>query len=251
MDDLAKVIQSGDIESPSETNTEETLPKEIIRQDEEDRPVGCEEIDITTVSLTQWFKANHKTFDNVNRVIGQVRGVDFDENLWFAILDPKGGIAEDGHRKRNLESFKGSDEFPVLDLPGHSMEVFTNCFIITNPIGDAKFLKCYGVRSGLVVYFCINVEGRLIPYGKTKMRKKAPGIKMELCDTAPILHNLSTPLNKENLTLQYSQIRKSIDDINTKNEAIEWFIQKREGVIDLGHLMKIDDGIMHLTTYSS
>jgi ABC-type antimicrobial peptide transport system ATPase subunit len=116
-------------------------------------------------------------------------------------------------------------------------------------MGDAKFLKCYGVKSGLIVYFCINIEGNLIPYARTKMKKRERGVKLITVESSTILSNLTSPIDPELLILQFTQIRKSIDTITTKNEAIKWFLEKRKGVIDIGHLMKIENALMHLTTY--
>jgi hypothetical protein len=253
MDNLSQVIQDGDVTPESYENSEEALPGGIIRQEDTSEsipdPVQEESVEIGITSLSEWFKSNNENFDNVNYVRLNVKGVDPDETLIFTISDPKGGKDKRGFDKRNIKVFENANQFPVLDLPGTTMEIYTNCFIITNDMSDAKFLKCYGVKSGLIVYFCINIEGSLIPYARTKMKKREKGVKLISADTTGILSNLAAPIDPELLILQFAQIRKSIESITTKDEAIKWFMEKREGVIDIGHLMKIENALMHLTTY--
>jgi hypothetical protein len=253
MNNLSQVIQNGEVTPESYENSEEALPGGIIRQEDTSEPVPEpvqeESVEIGITSLSEWFKSNNERFDNVNYVRLNVKGVDPDETLIFTIPDPKGGKDSRGFDKRNIKVFESANQFPVLDLPGTTMEIYTNCFIITNDIDDEKFLKCYGVKSGLIVYFCINIEGNLIPYARTKMKKRESGVKLINISTQTILSNLTAQIDPELLILQFAQIRKSIDTITTKNEAIKWFMEKREGVIDIGHLMKIENALMHLTTY--
>lgn len=258
MDDLSKVIQNGDQEFDDIESLEEQLPMGIIRQgtteeSTQDDPINLDddtdEESIKISSLSSWFKENHERFDNINHVKLSVKGVDPDETLVFSILDPKGGMDDRGFPKRYLTLFENANNFPVLDLPGVSMEIFTNCFIIVYDLGNANFLKCYGVKSGLNVYQCINVSGTLVPHTLIKMKKNSKEFKMVDIETNNILTNLSSSLDKELLILQYPQIRKFIEDISTKNNAIDWFIERRKNIIEMGHLMKIENAILHLTTY--
>lgn len=244
-DDLAQMIQNEPVEQQTESvdleNTQEEQQSEEVETSEET------EFDISVLSLTEWFENNHRNFPNVNPVKVAIRGHDSSKTLIFSVLDPKGEETEDGHIKVELEMIKGTDEFNVLDLPGIEMDVYSNGFkIIYNY--ENYVLKCYGVRTGLIVIYCINHNGNLLPYAEGKLGKKDEGIDIVHPDTGAIRTKLSEDLDIEDLQLMYKQVQKCLEEFPTKQATLEWMNKRQTTVRDINHLLQIDRVLMWLVS---
>ena len=211
-------------------------------------PEPVSEYEIETISLPEWFGNNHARFDNINHVRLQIRGIDDGAYLIFSILDPKGGRAEDGHPNRKLRLMEEANLISVLNLPGYSMDVFSNGFRVVYDHGDGRFIKCYGVKTGLIIVYCVNHNDKMIPYAKVKMKRKSIGINTIPVDATAIRLKMSNPADLESLQIQYKQIQKSIEDINTTEEAVDWLLERQSVVMDINHHILIDDVIMWLVT---
>ncbi len=85
---------------------------------------------------------------------------------------------KDGNIERELYTFKGADTFRVLDLPGIGMNIFNNGFKIVYGYDKSIAIKAYGIKTGLMISYCLNVEGKLIPYSNTKLKKRDSGIEL-------------------------------------------------------------------------
>jgi len=243
-DNLAQMIDETDVPVQEETalDLEDTTPSEQDTEEEEDRH------EISTVPLSEWFSKNHQNFPNVNPVKVSIRDVDPDATLIFSVENTKDIKNDEGRLVREIEIFKKAKTFPVLNLPGHTMNVFNNGFVIVYDCGQGRFLKCYGVKTGLITQYCISVDGSLIPYSKTKLKKKDTGLDMVEPDMTAIQESLGNELDAEGLQIQYKQVQKSIDDITTKADAIKWMTDKAKEVTDINHLMQIDDVLMWLAS---
>ena len=151
------VFSEADLDLPE---TEEPTTEETVQ------PEG---IGITT--LNTWFEANSSNFDNINQVKVSIRGVNPEANLIMAVMD--GSEETDGSEEpsRELRVFDNANVQPILDLNGIDMQVYNNGFRAICEYEDNIYIKCYGVRTGLIVVFCNNIQGVLIPYNVTKVKK--------------------------------------------------------------------------------
>ena len=214
----------------------ETPLDNAVAEEEESKAIN-----IKTISLVEWFEQNHMRFQNVNNVKVTIKDVDPDKTLIMSVLDP--GISESEDSKRKLHTFENADEIQVLDLPGISMDVYNNGFkIICNH--ENVFMKCYGVKTGLFVVFCNNINQQLIPHEITKLKKKGEELEVIYKSNSEITPKFVESVDKEELMILYKQITKYIDDINTKQDAINWLLSRQSGVRDVNHHLQIDKTIV-------
>lgn len=252
---LADMIQNEKV-GPSEAQTDFSDQPETPVQEEsvevEVTPEPQESIieestsnnEIGVVMLSDWFDSNHDNFDRVNRIKAQIRGVDPTERLLCSVLDPKGELDEEDQPIRHLELIKDANVFPVLDIPGDDMDVYGNGFQILYSYNEDIVLKCYGIKTGLIILFCLDHNDQILPYAKTKLKKKDTGLNIIQPNREVLINNISTELDIEGLILQYNQVQKEIDQISDKQSAISWLIARQAGIRDINHLLKIDDLII-------
>ena len=224
--------------------TQEEVIKEEVEKEAD--PDNC---DVSVITLFDWFEANHKLFENVNYVkTAGVRGVDPSETLICAVAEKSGNKNEDGDVIRHFRFFEGANLHPVLNAPAAFMDMFSNGFVIGYSFDQNLFIKCYGVRTGLVVIYCAVLDEILIPFNKVKMKKKDMGLNLIYPDIESITSYLNQPLDREALQIQYRQIQKHIDNIETKTDVIKWLTAKAYEVTDINHLLQIDDVIMWMVS---
>jgi len=230
-------------EAPSDesvvfSETDLDLPVEEQVQEEQVQEEQANVIGIT--SLSNWFEANCTNFDNINQVKVAIRGVDSDETLIMAVKDSSGEKDKEGHDKRNLRVYENADKHPVLNIPGATMDVYNNGFKIVYAYQENVFIKCYGVRTGLIAVFCINVEGLLIPYATTRVKKKDTDLEVLTKNPAEIVDKLPLDADLEALQLLYKQSAKAVEDLTTNRDVVEWMITRQAEVTDINHHLQID-----------
>jgi len=248
-DNLAQLIKTEQVDQPNHTlnleNQEETIDdtQEIETTSTEHQYISIDSTDeVEVVILSEWFEENNTNFDRVNTLKIRVRGVKPDERLLCSVLDPKNEIDDDGHPIRNLELIKDANVFPVLDLPGYDMDVYGNGFQIMYAYGDDIILKCYGIKTGLIVVFCLNINNQLIPYNRIKLKKKDSSITITHPNREFISNNINnTPLDLESFQIMYKQVQKELEKITDKQSAIDWLLDKQSNIRDINHLLQIDD----------
>lgn len=249
-DNLAQLIQNEQVgqQNPatdfeSHENVEPSVGTEVLENTIE-QSLTTESLEnnvIDVIMLSEWFENNNENFDRINRLKIQVRGVKPDERLLCSVLDPKGEIDDDNHPVRHLELIKDANIFPVLDMPGYDMDVFGNGFKIMYSFGDDVVLKCYGIKTGLIIVFCLYINNQLIPYDRIKLRKKDTNITISEPNREYIRTNILSQLDLEGLQIQYKQVLKELDQISDKQSAITWLLGKQENIRDINHLLQIDD----------
>jgi hypothetical protein len=242
-ENLSEMIQDTNTGSPDKGVELDIEQATVNIEKEVDEELG---FDITTIPLATWFAANSQLFQNIRPVGVQVRDVPENKYIIFAVDNHKRDLNEEGRVIKSLRLFPDANIFPVINLPGVSMNVFKNGFITIHDHGNGRYLKCYGVKTGLVTFYCVSIDGELVPYSKTKIKKTDAGLDMVEPDNDQIVANLNAALDSEALQIQYSQIQKVISDITTKSEAIKWMSAKTQDVADINHLMQIDDVLMWL-----
>ena len=101
--------------------------------------------------------------------------------------------------------------------------------------------------SAQIKIFCLNINNQLIPYHRSKLRKKDTRIEIIEPNQNYISNNINNvPLDLEALQIQYKQVQKELDQITDKQSAITWLLSKQDNIRDINHLLQIDDILIWL-----
>lgn len=254
MNDLINMIQNEDVsdqELPTDIPEEEveTTPdaeETNVQEQPQPQPVEEELDEVESISLSEWFWENKANFPECGHLKLSVKGVDAQDELVFSVPHPKGGLDDVGHERRTIEIIKDAKVYKVLDLPGISMDVYGNGFKILYNYDDTIFLMCYGTKTGLNVMFCIVNDERVLPYASTKLKKRGKTIKVIPPNLDRIEASFDGQLDTEALQIMYPQVQKQIAQITTKDEAINWFLDRKSEIRDINHMMQIDQVIYWL-----
>jgi len=241
---LSEMIREED-QQPVFEETTLDLPTEEATPEEE--PVAAEEPqteEIPIVPLNTWFEANSSAFGNVNQVKAVIRGVDPSKTLIMAVLDGQGEV--DGHPSRDLQLFKNADVQPVLGIPANDMQIYNNGFRLIHPYNDNIAIKCYGVRTGLICVFCNLINGEMIPYHVSKIKKKDESIEVVRKPVEEVNEKLSQQADLEALQLLYKQSSKAVENMTTNQTAVSWLINRQNEVTDINHHLQIDNVIIDI-----
>ena len=200
---------------------------------------------IAVTDLGSWFEANHESFPEVKQVRLQVTGVEPSEDLVLTVPHESGEILEGDIPKRRLMKIDDANILPVLNLPGVDMNVYNNGFRIISQFSDDMFLKCYGVKTGLIVVFCQRVDDQLLPYAKVKVGKKATDLEFV---AAPdnLLDKGREILDKEALVLLYGQASGDVEELNTNLDAVKLLSEKQGSIRDINHHVQIDNALIDI-----
>jgi len=199
---------------------------------------------IGITSLSTWFEANASQFNNINQVKVAIRGVDENKTLIMAVVDASAEDSEEGNEPRNLRVFENADTHPVLDIPAASMDVYNNGFRIMYQYSDNVYIKCYGIRTGLIAVFCNNINDDLVPYAVTRIKRKDDEIEVIARDSAEVIEKLGGTLDGETLQLRYKQAAKSVDELGTNLDAVKWLLARQDEITDINHHLQIDNIII-------
>lgn len=266
-DDLTQMVNSETDDEPMAFSKDELdLPEEKAAEEEVVAgPVGGEEQandgeapeeatqtetnqandSISVVSLGSWFEQNGSNFQDIRQVKLQVNGVDPKEDLVLTIPHESGAVLEGDIPKRRLIKIDDANVIPVLDLPGIDMKVYNNGFRIINQYNDTTYLKCYGVKTGLIVVFCAAVHGHLLPFLKTKVGKKAADLEVQFPEIN-LAEKATQNLDKENLILLYRQATGDTDDLVTNLDAVRYLSEKQDSIRDINHHIQIDNALIEI-----
>jgi hypothetical protein len=234
------MFEEADLDLPTEEETEVTAAA-----DETEVAPSVPAIGI--MPLSTWFERESDKFDNINEVKVAIRGVDEDKTLIMAVKtgEPKTTEDEDAEDPRNLRVFENADVYPVLDLPAKCMEIYNNGFQIQYDYGDEILIKCYGVRTSLIVTFCQDISGAPIPYAIVRVKKKDEEMEVPAAPDAEVIAGkIGSPLDAEALQLRYKQISKDVGDMNTIQDAMAWLLEKQSTITDINHHLQIDNVII-------
>jgi len=241
-ENLSQMVREGQADDAVVFSEEQldlpTTEEEAAATTEEVTEEAANVIGIT--SLSSWFEANVDGFDNINQVKVAIRGVNADQTLIMAVKDPAGDQDSEGHDKRNLRVFENADSHPVLNIPGGSMDVYNNGFRIVYAVEDNTYIKCYGVRTGLIAVFCNDIAGKLIPYATVRVKKKDTELELVSRDQAEVTAKLALNADLEALQLLYKQSAKAIEELSTIQSVVDWLLERQAEVTDINHHLQID-----------
>jgi len=222
---------------------EETLEAETVAAEIEEEPVEENTTEtINTVLLSDWFEANHANFEDINRVRIELNRVRPNRSIVTTIIDSE--ATDDLDRKVCM--FEDADRFKVLDIESSNFHMYgVNKFRIIYRYNDIA-IKCYGTKTILFAVFCNIVDDKLIPYYSTKLKPTDETLEIIYSDSAVMQEKLAGPVDFEALQLLYKPIAKKTDDTNTVQDAVDWFLTVQESIVDITHLLKIDNILVNL-----
>ncbi len=245
-ENLSQMVKDAPTEDPvvfSATELDIPIEEDVVTEEEPQANT------IAIVPLSVWFDQNCDRFDNINQVNAKIRGVDGSKTLIMAVKDSSGEKNSEGEDKRNLRTFENADIHPVLDIPGVSMDVYNNnIFRIVYEYGNGIFIKCYGVRTGLIAVFCNTINGNLIPYATTRVKKKDTELEVAAFPVAEMSAKLLLNADLEELQLLYKQSVKAIEGFTTNQDVVTWMLERQVDVTDINHHLQIDGALIDILT---
>lgn len=195
---------------------------------------------VPIITLPEWFTKFSENGE-VKPVKIVIKGVNPDNIL--IVSYPTGVKLEDGSDEKDVELFKRANKIPALDLPAETVNIYSNSFRMVQEYGDGVWIKAYGLKTNIIISFCINVNGVLIPFETTKVKRKE---KIVVVPTHPNVAGLSEklglPADTEALELRYKQ-SKGIT-ATTNMDIVTWLTDKQKDVADINHHLQIDSVIM-------
>ncbi len=228
------------ISTKKSNKSENHIPvKETIIEDKSEENIP----EISLINFYDWYEANCSSIHNVARVKAEVSNINVKDSIIFKIQK---GKPED--ESMELVSFYNPGARPILNLPPVYMKVFKNdTFEVLHSYSDEIFVKSYGVKTGLILIFCANVDGKIVPYHRIKIKKNVTTIKLDkLPDIPSIRERLSEDVDVESVQLLYKQAIKYLSEFTTKENTLNWFLKKETEVIDINHLLKIDSVLINV-----
>lgn len=231
-----KKIQNEEVrlETNSESSTEVENPNQL-------------EESINIINFYDWWEMfnNKNMISDISRVNQEVSQTNVKDTIIFKV--PKGKENTD---QKELVVFYNPSNRPILCIPPVSMKVFKNdTFEVLHVYNDKFFIKSYGVKTGLILVFCVSVDGNIIPYKKEKIKKNITSIKIpssiETIENK-IKNSLNEPVDIEAIQLLYKQSVKFKDEFTTKQSSLNWFLKRQNEVVDINHLLKIDSVLINI-----
>ncbi len=233
--EVTKESKPASMEELEVSSTKTSTPTDTKSKEEENKSSR-----IGVVSLYDWFEKNKDKFiGHIKKVKVESKDVNQKRNLAFSVL-----VGKEGSSERDLFIIKPADQIKVLDLPGVGMNIYNNGFRILYDVGNSIILKAYGIKTGLILTYCLNVDGMLIPYASTKLKKKDPGIEIIEPNVQDIGRRLGLNADLESAILLYKQLQKTDEKIVSNMDLLKWFISRERGVVDINHFLLIDKVLM-------
>ena len=124
------------------------------------------------------------------------------------------------------------------------MQVYNNGFRVICEYIDNIYIKCYSIRTGVIAVFCNNIDGVLIPYKVAKVKRSDEIVEVSRRNAAEVEVKLPEAANLEDLQLRYKQSSKSIDELNTNKEVVQWLLSRQDEIYDINHHLQIDNVII-------
>jgi len=241
LEEMIKNLNSDETESSIKEPIQEAIEeKTIIEEPQINEEIETAEINL--INFYDWYENYADSIHNISRVKAEVSNINLKDSIIFKI---KKGKAED----MELVSFYNPSIRPILNLPPVYLKVFKNdTFEALHQCDNEIFIKSYGLKTGLIIIYCANVDGKIIPFEKIKIKKNVTSIKLINYSSVvdEIRAKLPDDVNQENVQLLYSQASKFKNEFTTKEKTVEWFLKKQSEIIDINHLIKIDNVLINV-----
>lgn len=240
LSDMIKTLNNTTEETEIENKVEVAPQEEVkVENDKVEEEVVVETKN--TISITNfhdWYLENANSISGISRVRVEVTNINSSDSFMFKI--PKGKQSDS--EEKELISFYNPKGRLILNLPPVYLKVFKNdTFVALHSFNNEVFIKSYGIKTGLIIVYCVNVNGMVLPVERIKIKKGVESIELPTLKT---VEELTTKLQEnvdiEALQLLYKQVIKVKDEFTTKEKTLEWFLKKQNEVIDINHLIKID-----------
>lgn len=229
LETLETAVESTPTEAPVVEATPVEPPVEV-------RPERAVEI----ITLPEWFTKFSENGD-VKPVKIVIKGVNPDNIL--IVSYPTGSKLEDGSDEKDVELFKRANKIPALDLPASVVNIYSNSFRMVQEYADGIWVKAYGLKTNIIISYCINVDNLLIPFETSKVKRKEKIVVIPTyTDLEVLAAKLALPADTEALELRYKQ-SKGIT-ATTNMDIVRWLCTKQNDVADINHHLQIDSVIM-------
>ena len=240
-DNLAEMVKTLNTTPVTPTVNDDQTEKKVVDKVEEPETVSGTEIALT--NFYDWYEANAESIQNVARVKAEVANIDSKDSIIFKIAKGKNG------EEMELVSFYNPSTRPIVNLPPVYMKIFKNdTFEVLHQLTNEIFIKSYGVKTGLIIVYCANVDGKVVPYERIKVKKNVTSIKLAGHEgiSKEIKDKLQEEVDVEAIQLLYKQAIKVKDEFTTKEKTLDWFLKKQLEVVDINHLLKIDQVLINV-----
>jgi len=223
----------------SEQKVVETEPKKLMTEKGFELPL---------ISLADWFLENSPSIASIR--IAKVNMVGVDSKKTIIIAVPEARSEKDSGSNvdtREVMVMKKCLQKQVVNLPPSQIDIFDHDVMrIIYACADDIFIKSYCLKTGLINVFCLKVGECIVPYTRDRIKKGAKTVLVPLPDPEYIKGRLAKSADTQKIHLLYKQVEKQMDSIKINMEAIMWLNSRQEGVIDVNHLMQLDDTIIYI-----
>lgn len=238
------VIPSKKIEEIAPAEKQEKITGEIIQT----HNLTDQSFEFPLVPLSDWFHENASAMQSVRVPKTFVlHGVNPKKTIIVTVLENRVDKDSPDSDSREVMVIKKCLTKQVINLPPYSVDVFDHDILrIVYQCGNGISIKSYCLKNGLINIFCWEVDNELIPYARDRLKKGTKTVVVPLPDFDFITNKLKAPADLQKIHLLYKQVEKQTDSIKTNFEAIAWLNSRQEGVIDVNHLMQLDDTIIYI-----
>ena len=243
-DDLMTLIKQGVKEEPiiiSKPSEELVPPLKTVEPQEVMEEVAQTESEFPLVSLSAWWAEHYKLIQNIRVPTVHMLDVDSEDNIIITVPKAK---EEPGRRVRVIERCLTKQ---VVNLPPVTFDIFDHdVFRIIHSCGNNIFIKSYTSKTGTINIFYLSYNNELIPYARERSKKNSKSVKVFSPNFRAIEEKLNQSADVQKIFLLYKQIEKQMDLIKTNMEAVTWLNSRQNGVIDVNHLILLDDVIINI-----
>jgi len=227
---------------------EELVPEQKVVETEPKKLMANKVFEIPLISLADWFLENSPSIASIRIAKVNMVGVNPKKTIIIAVPEARGEKDSGSDADtREVMVMKKCLQKQVINLPPSQIDIFDHDIMrIIYPCVDDIFIKSYCLKTGLTNVFCLKVDQCLVPYTRDRIKKGAKTIIVPVPDPEYIKERLSKPADVQKIHLLYKQVEKQMNSIKTNMEAIVWLNSRQEGVIDVNHLMQLDDTIIYI-----
>jgi hypothetical protein len=246
---LLDMVKQGAGKSVSRSkHIEELVPEQKVIEVEAKKLMAGKVFELPLVSLSEWFLENTQKVDSVRVAKVNMAGVNPKKTIIVAVPEARGekDSSSDSDTKEVMV-IKKCLQKQVINLPPCQVDIFDHDVMrIIYPCSDDVFVKSYCLKTGLTNVFCLKVDECLVPYTRDRTKRGSKTIAVPVADVGYIKERLAKPADVQKIHLLYKQVEKQMNSMKTNMEAVVWLNARQEGVIDVNHLMQLDDTIIYI-----